>query len=119
MKCDDSRDLLIEFTLGQLSAEDCAMVRQHLDEGCDVCSLELAKITESWVHLAATLEPVQPSAEVERRLLAMIRGELPAPALRPAKPRREMRVWPSVLAASLLGIATALATWELTPVGSV
>jgi hypothetical protein len=116
MKCDDSRDLLIEYSLGQLSPQASAMVRQHLDEGCDVCSQELAKISESWAHLAATLEPVQPSAEVERRLLAMIRGELAAPVPRPAKKRRE-RVWPYVLAASLLGIATALIAWQTTSVG--
>jgi hypothetical protein len=116
MKCDDSRDLLIEYSLGQLSPQASAMVRQHLDEGCDVCSQELAKISESWAHLAATLEPVQPSAEVERRLLAMIRGELAAPVPRLAKPSRP-RVWPYVLAASLLGIATALVAWQTTSVG--
>jgi hypothetical protein len=116
MKCDDSRDLLIEYSLGQLSPQASATMRQHLDEGCDVCSQELAKISESWADLAATLVPVQPSAEVERRLLAMIRGELAAPAPRPAKPSRP-RVWPYVLAASLLGIATASIVWQTTSIG--
>jgi hypothetical protein len=103
MKCEECQELLTEFSLGQLKPEVSAMVRQHLGEGCDVCSKELSRITESWAHLAATLEPVQPSAEVERRLLAMIRGEVP--------------VWPYMLAASLLGIATALVVWQTTPLG--
>lgn len=116
MKCHECQELLGEFSLGQLSPEVTAMVRQHLGEGCNVCSQELSKISESWAHLAATLEPVQPSAEVERRLLAMIRGEMPAPAPRPQKKNRE-RVWPYVLAASLLGITTALVVWYKTPLG--
>lgn len=118
MKCNDSKGVLIEYSLGQLRPEVSLMVRQHLDEGCDVCSQELAKISESWAHLAATLEPVQPSAEVERRLLAMIRGELPAPA--PRSVRRDIsRIWPYALAASLLGISTALVVWKMTPASSM
>jgi hypothetical protein len=116
MKCQECQELLGEFSLGQLSPEVTAMVRQHLGEGCNVCSQELTKISESWAHLAATLEPVQPSAEVERRLLAMIRGEMPAPTPRQQK-ENHPRVWPYVLAASLLGIATALVVWQTTPVG--
>jgi hypothetical protein len=116
MKCEECQELLTEFSLGQLKPEVSAMVRQHLGEGCDVCSKELSRITESWAHLAATLEPVQPSAEVERRLLAMIRGEVPVPAPRSAKKNGE-RVWPYMLAASLLGIATALVVWQTTPLG--
>jgi hypothetical protein len=123
MKCDDSRELLMEYSLDQLDPGRTIEVRDHLDKGCAVCAQRLSEIVETWASLAAGLEPVPPSPEVENRLLAMVRGEIAPPTLaldrsRSATSENSSRVLSLALAAALLGIATALVAWHFTPLGS-
>ena len=124
MNCDESQELLLEFSLGQLDPGRMNEVREHLHEGCAVCGKELTEIVEAWARLATNLEPVKPSPEVETKLLAMIRGEIAPPvelgrqhAENATDVRESSRLKAYVLAASLLGVAAGLVVWNFTSVG--
>jgi hypothetical protein len=124
MNCTDSRELLIEYSLGQLDPNTADQVRRHLAGGCTACATALAEIAETWASLAADLEPVKPSIEVEKKLLAMTRSAA-APPLKLALdrsiakpvPPHSSRVLGYVLAASLVGISAAVIAWRFTPLG--
>ena len=120
MKCHDSRELLIEYSLGQLDPARTSEVRAHLAKGCPVCAEQLAEIQNSWASLAAGLEPVSPSPGVEQKLLAMIRGEIAPPVelTNRQEHRERSRLLAYVLAASLVGIATGVVVWNFTPFGT-
>jgi hypothetical protein len=124
MNCDESQELLLEFSLGQLDTRRMNEVREHLHKGCIVCAKELTETVEAWARLATNLEPVKPSPEVESKLLAMIRGEVPAPVELSRQQAKNTIDTPKiswlkayVLAASLLGVAAGLITWNFTPLG--
>ncbi len=124
MNCDESQELLLEFSLGQLDPGRMNEVREHLHEGCAVCGKELTEIVEAWSRLATNLEPVKPSPEVESKLLAMIRGEIAPPGelsrqhVRNTSDSREnSRLKAFILAASLLGVAAGLIAWNFTNLG--
>jgi len=124
MNCEESKELLAEFSLGQLDPGRMNEVREHLHEGCAVCAKELTEIVEAWARLATNLEPVKPSPEVESKLLAMIRGEI-APPVELSRQhtenatdvRESSRLKAYVLAASLLGVAAGLVAWNFTSLG--
>jgi hypothetical protein len=120
MKCHDSRELLIEYSLGQLDPARTSEVRAHLAKGCAVCAEQLAEIQDSWASLAASLEPVPPSPAVEKKLLAMIRGEIAPPVelTNRQEHRERSRLLAYVLAASLVGIAAGVVVWNFTPLGT-
>ena len=119
MICADRRELLVEYSLGHLDASRAREVREHIQGGCEMCARELAEIEDSWATMAANLEPVAPSPEIEARLLAMIRGEVVPSVARSvdAKPssNRRSRVLVYVLAASLAGVAAATLAMKFTP----
>lgn len=120
MNCQDSRELLIEYSLGQLDPARTSEVHAHLAKGCAVCAEQLTEIQNSWASLAAGLEPVSPSPEVEKKLLAMIRGEV-APVVELAareERRKRTRLLTYILAASLAGVAAGVVVWNLTPLGT-
>ncbi|MDZ4658679.1 MAG: hypothetical protein SH868_13970 [Bythopirellula sp.] len=120
MNCEASRELLIEYSLGQLDASRTTEVRSHLGEGCHVCAEKLREIEETWTGFAASLEPVKPSPAVEQKLLAMIRGQVAPPAELPAErvsSTQQSRLAAFVLAASLVGIAAGVLAWRFAPVG--
>lgn len=124
MNCDESQELLLEFSLGQLDPGRMNEVRDHLHEGCTVCGKELTEIVEAWARLATDLEPVKPSPEVETKLLAMIRGEIAPPvelnrqhSKSTIEARESSRLKVYVLAASLLGVAAGLIAWNFTSLG--
>jgi hypothetical protein len=120
MSCAASRELLIEYSLGELDTNRARDVREHLQGGCEMCAKELAEIDESWARMAATLKPVSPSPEVEAKLLAMIRGTLPAVTKSEVKvSRQRSRVAAHALAASLIGIAAGWWGANYTPLAGM
>lgn len=121
MNCDDCREMLIEYSLGQLESSRAEEVERHLKGGCAVCAERLAELTEAWKRLTMDLKPVTPSPAVESKLLAMIRGDVPPPVEAGSRGGIEgtsrSRIAGFVLAASLAGVVLGVVLWRSTPLG--
>jgi anti-sigma-K factor RskA len=107
----EARELLALHALGALEEGDTSAVASHV-EGCRGCRAELAELQATAAELARASEPVSPSAEVTRRILAAADRESGRPAARRALPpappsgTRARRSWRLVpIAAGIVGIA--------------
>ncbi|QEG36594.1 anti-sigma factor [Bythopirellula goksoeyrii] len=128
MNCEDRKDLLLEYALGQLNPSAEAEMRNHLDGGCKVCSRELAEISAAWASLGVSLDSVDVPLSVEKRIMSKILSDANQSSTVSIKetvvlPERsneqtlQRSIMPYVLAASLLGAVTAALCWKLLPEG--
>ena len=103
---DRFEELLGSYLLGELSVEEERELERHL-EGCPRCRGELERIRQTH-NLLRQLAANEPPAELEDRVLAQARGEIPA------RSRSRWRFW--VPAAALLAIAVLGAglLWTIT-----
>ncbi len=126
MKCEELTDLIHEHALGQLEPVRAHELQEHLATGCAVCLRALRESREAWCLLAAELEPTAPPPEMEEKLLSWIRTEKKILQERSSRDPsqlsqtstaavRKSRVIGLVLAASLLGVITSVATWRFLP----
>ncbi|TAK54913.1 MAG: hypothetical protein EPO24_12745 [Bacteroidetes bacterium] len=74
MKC-ELRDHCSLYLLGLLEAPERTMYEQHLLQGCEECSSELATLGEPLEVLAMTEKNTVPSPVVKERLMALVRKE--------------------------------------------
>src|SRR5438552_9355146 len=106
------RDLLALYALGALDSEASAELGLHL-EGCATCREELAELEDASAALALAAEPVEPSAQVTRRILATSPPRL-APVRRlPVRGRFRLRLRRLAIGAAVAA-AVILAVSEVT-----
>jgi anti-sigma-K factor RskA len=110
------------FALGAMSAEEAAAVRAHL-ASCDQPHAELREALPAGDVLAASLEPVAPSAALRDRLMATVerippQDRAPVEAVKPPWPRAGWLdgISPRVarpLAVAAVVAAIALGAWNV------
>lgn len=119
-------DLVDGYALRAIDAAEERRAEAHLD-GCASCRRSLRASINALALLPESLEPMEPSDRVKRRLIAAVRAETstaPAPIGGPASmlpfrmnPRARNRVlrWASlgVAAAFIFGVVGGLAGWAL------
>jgi anti-sigma-K factor RskA len=103
---DRFEELLGPYLLGELSVEEERELELHL-EGCSACRGELARARQTH-DLLQELAAGGPPPELKARVLARVRGEIPA------RSRDRWRLW--VPAAAALVLAAILGIWLLQPI---
>ena len=116
ISCQQCRDELAEYALGQSDAAYAASVQEHL-RACADCRRELAEVEQAWSALPATLAPTKAPPRLFDQVLARIdyppgvaspRAEILAEAAGDAhpgphfQPSRRERILSYILAASVL-----------------
>ena len=139
LTCDEVRDLAAGFVLDILEEEETARLRQHLST-CPDPHPEIDELGGVTPYLAEILEPVEPPADLGRRIVAAVSAEaataraehataaapaISAPVSAPTGPstpvtsladersrRRSSLTWIAAIAAVL--VIAALGAWNLT-----
>src|SRR5262245_35372248 len=109
MRCEELKDLIPLATLGMLSPEEDALVREHLEAGCPVCAAEMAAMRETTSMISFALEPQTPSPMAKARLMAAVRAESERRGDRTVAPARADRR-PAIAAALAASVLTAAIT---------
>ena len=117
MSCQECREELAEYALGQTETAHAQSVRDHV-AACPVCRQELADIEAAWAALPLSLTPAAPSPELFDRVLSRI-GDQPniavsVPIARSPRLTRRERILSYVVAASML-LALTSAYIHLSP----
>lgn len=73
-------DLCIPYLFGRLNPGNRKHFESHLATGCDLCTKELARLTEATAMLPLALRQEQPSSKVKDRLFARIANSQPSSA---------------------------------------
>ena len=116
-------ELAAGYAVNALEPEDEQAFAGHL-RGCDRCRATLAEMQQVASEVAYAVEPVEPPADLRRRILdnaaaerVAVFGTTPPTVPSPARQRAEMRWRPrlSWVAAAAAGLAiVALAGWNVT-----
>lgn len=69
MNCEAWRDLMPEFAIGALDADEASALRAHLASGCPACAGALAEAHATVALLAESLPPARPSPQLRQHLL--------------------------------------------------
>jgi len=72
------------WVLGSLDAAERREFEAHLEEGCDVCRAEIARLNDGATLLAASATPARPSPAVRARVMTEVRRDAAARTARPA-----------------------------------
>lgn len=72
MNCSECQDLLVDYALSALDADERQQARAHLDSGCADCAAELASVEATLAQLPLALNPVAPPAELRARLMERV-----------------------------------------------
>lgn len=72
MKCDQLEDLILFHAGGVADSEESRAVLEHLASGCARCAGRLAEAEAALASLSLTVDPVTPSPDVKRRLMAKV-----------------------------------------------
>lgn len=75
MNCSEVQQLIPDLLLGEISADDEAVVRTHLSAGCEACAKVTAETEATFGLLFDVVPPDTPSPELADRLLARIETE--------------------------------------------
>jgi hypothetical protein len=139
LSCDEVRDLAAGFVLGILEEEEMARLRHHLST-CPEAHAEIDELGGVVPYLGESLEPVEPPADLGRRIVAAVAAEaagagaersapaapstrsaLSAPSARPSAPvvslaaerarRRSPLTWGAAIAAVL--VIAAIGAWNV------
>jgi anti-sigma-K factor RskA/putative zinc finger protein len=89
LSCDEVRDLAAGFVLDILEEAETARLRQHLST-CPDSHPEIDELGGITPYLAESLEPVEPPADLGRRIVAAVAAEAAA------RPERETAAPPSI-----------------------
>lgn len=108
-------ELLPAYALGALDGEDLLALEEHLAAGCAECRRLLDLWQGDLEEIAATVPPVQPSAETRARVLRIAGGDpanrsvqaAPPRQLPAARPQGGRSPWPWLAMAAALVIAIA------------
>lgn len=98
--------LLGPYLLGELSVEEVRELEHHL-EGCSGCRSELARARQSH-DLLRELAAGGPPPELRDRVLARVRGEVPASS------RGRWRIWVPAAALLVVAVLGAGLLWTIT-----
>lgn len=108
---DEYRDDLPLYAAGALPAEELEDIKRHLEQ-CAACHEEFNQLQQAAAQIGLATNPVAPSANVRKRLLAAVESERAPAAPRPE--RRGSRAWsawfwaPAFTAAVLIVALAAL-----------
>lgn len=108
MTCEETEELLPEYVLGALSADEAAGVARHL-AGCPAHQVSLDSYQAVCDSLGASVPLVDPPAHLKSRLMARI---APQPARLPDQIVRRLR-WSWAVAAAVTVLALAFGLWGL------
>ncbi|HXA43685.1 MAG TPA: anti-sigma factor [Candidatus Solibacter sp.] len=125
----ETQELLAPYALGAVSTAEADQVREHLP-GCEICRMDLARLSEVVSALPLAVDEAQPRARLKQQILGIARGDAaaaarfgeadlpinPGPAIhlpgeRSARFWRSVPRWGPVAAAA--AIAALLLTWNL------
>jgi hypothetical protein len=105
ISCEQCRDELALYALGQREVAQEAAMREHF-AACPVCRQELAEIEAAWAALPLTLEPAAPTRELFDRVLERIGRRTTKSVAEPVPSSRRLsrheRILSYVVAASVL-----------------
>ena len=113
---DELLELAEVYALGGLSAEDRALLAEHVADGCRECEAALGSASRLADELLLAVTPVQPSPGVRAQLMDRVRSEssevaapvrLPGTPRRSARPRRSLRASFAAAAGVLLTVGLA------------
>ncbi len=125
----ETQELLAPYALGAVSTVEADHVREHLP-GCEICRMDLARLSEVVSALPLAVDEAQPPARLKQRILGIARGDAAAaarfgeadlpenpgqavdlPSGRPVRSWAGIRRWSPIAAAA--AIAAVLLTWNL------
>ncbi len=107
LTCEETEELLPEFTLGVLEVGEAAAVTRHL-QGCHRHADSLSGYDAVGEGLCLSVPPVYPPSQLKARLMARVS----APARVPRRDRRLARIgWAAAALAAMLAIV--LGVWGL------
>lgn len=104
-------ELLPAYALGALDGEELREIEEHIATGCPECRRQIPLWQSDLEALAASVDPVEPSAETRERILRLADGPrsvapTPFPAApRPLPARSQPPRWLALAAAVLLAVA--------------
>jgi anti-sigma-K factor RskA len=75
MNCDQLREHYELYALGIAEEPERGEIRDHLNQGCEVCGAGVKRALETVALLGASAPPAQPSSQLRRRILASVGGE--------------------------------------------
>lgn len=110
MRCEERRDPILYWVMGQLEGEEAEDLRTHLRSGCAECAGYVTEARELQLGLLLAPDPADPSPTLERRLLARVSAS--PDSLRSAPPRRRAP-WRWATAAALVALAAGLVGYRL------
>lgn len=110
MRCDERRDPILYWVMGQLESGESQEVREHLRSGCRECAGYVAEARELQLALLLAPDPAEPSPSLERRLLERVSST--GGPLRSSPPRRHA-TWRWATAAGLAALLAGLFGYRL------
>jgi anti-sigma-K factor RskA len=82
--CQEFSDLYELYAMGVLDAGEQAELEQHLEDGCQVCSVGIKRANASMLFLATMPEQVDPPPGLRERILASVGAQKPKRSWTPA-----------------------------------
>ena len=73
MGCQHLEDLYELFLLGTLPAEECAIIREHVERECRNCLASLQEATQTLYLFSLMTRQARPSPSIKTRLLRGVR----------------------------------------------
>ena len=73
ISCQSCRELLPEFSMGELEARDQRKVKFHLQK-CPKCALEMAEYRRVWMALPFALDPIDPPETAKVQLMDRVKA---------------------------------------------
>ncbi len=104
MRCDERRDPILLWVMGQLESGEEVALREHVQSGCTECAGYVAEARELQLGLLLAPDPAEPAPKLERMLLERVAGDGASP--RPPPPRAGMP-WRWAAAAALAAVTAA------------
>lgn len=68
ISCESCRELLPEFSLGELEARDLKKVKYHVQR-CRECALEVSQYRRAWMSIPLALDPIDPPEAIKTQLI--------------------------------------------------
>jgi len=75
MNCSELRDHYELYAFGVADEPERSEIREHLDRGCEVCTMEMKQAREMAALLGGTATPAAPSPKLRGRILASVGAE--------------------------------------------
>jgi hypothetical protein len=111
LRCDERRDAILLWVMGQLEGSQCDELLRHVESGCPECAGYVAEARELHLDLLIAPDPAEPSPGLERRLLERV-ASLDGVAPAPSQPRTGLH-WRWAAAAALTGLLVGVLGYRL------